>query len=283
MAQPPGDEEGVDLLLAVRRHAVAFIAPIVVGVVVLGGYGLLRDPHYTAESRLSVGRLDVQTQGLPGFTQAGELLGAAFARAIDAPAITRPAGRAAGVSTGAAADALSASPIPSSPLIRIEARRRDKGQAITLANAASQAMVTYARRLGTAGGTAPELLARYTTLTRQATRLRLKRDQLAAAYRRRPGDARRVALQRATGKLAATELERNAASAIYGARQATGSTASLLGVLVPAVRASSDRRTTTLKLALTGGIAGLVVGLGLAAWSEAGSRRRRTAPLRSAA
>src|SRR5690242_184386 len=117
MAQPPEVHEGVDLLVAVRRHALVFILPIILGVVLLGGYGLLRDPQYTAESRLSVGRLDVQTQGLPGFTQAGELLGAAFARAIDAPAITKPAARAAGVSQQEAADALSASQIPSSPLI----------------------------------------------------------------------------------------------------------------------------------------------------------------------
>jgi hypothetical protein len=283
MPQVPEDQEGVDLLLAVRRHALAFVVPIIVGVVVLGGYGLTRDPTYTAEARLSVGRLDVLTQGLPGFTQAGELLGAAFSRAIDAPAITRPAGRLAGLSQSQAAADLSASPIPNSPLIRIEAKRKDKGRAITLANAAARAMVRYSQRLGTAGGGADELLARYTALSRQAARLTLKRSAIAAAYRRSPNDARRRALQAATGKLEATKLERNAVGAVYGAQSATGSTASLLGLLVPAAGASSDRKDTALKLAVTGGIADIVVGLGLAAWNEAGFRRRRAAELRPAA
>jgi hypothetical protein len=283
MPPAPLDQEGVDLLLAVRRHALAFIVPVIVGVVLLGGYALARDPQYTAESRLSVGRLDVQTQGLPGFTQAGELLGAAFARAVDAPAITRPAARAAGVSRSEAADALSASQIPASPLIRVEAKRTDKKEAIKLANAGARAMVAYSRRLGTAGGSAPDLLARFTALSRQAARLKLKRDAIAAAYRRRPTDARRRSLQAATGKLEATQLERNAVGSVYGAQQATGSTASLLGVIVPATSASSDRTDEFWKYAVTGGIAGIVVGLALAAWREAGYRRRRSAELRAAA
>src|SRR3954471_23132242 len=194
MAQAPEAQEGVDLLLAVRRHALVFITPVIVGVVLLGGYGLIRDAEYTAEARLSVGRLDVQTQGLPGFTQAGVLLGAAFARAVDAPAIVRPAARAAGVSPSDARDALSPSQIPSSPLIRVEAETGDKSESIKLANAGARAMVSYSRRLGTRGGDADQLLARFTALSRQEARLTLKRDRLAAAYRRRPNDARRMAL-----------------------------------------------------------------------------------------
>jgi hypothetical protein len=283
MPQALPDQEGVDLLLAVRRHALVFIVPVVVGVVLLGAYGLARDAQHTAEARLSVGRLDVQTQGLPGFTQAGVLLGAAFARAIDAPAITKPAARAADVSQGEAADALSASQIPSSPLIRVEAETTDKAKSIKLANAAASAMVAYSRRLGTRGGDADQLLARYTALSRQEARLALKRGRLAAAYRRRPTDARRMALQAATGKLQAIRLERNAVGSVYGAQQATGSTASLLGVVVPATSTTSDRGDEFWKYVVTGGIAGVVVGLALAAWREADFRRRRTAELRSAA
>ena len=283
MAQAPEAQEGVDLLVAVRRHALVFIIPVIVGVLALGAYGLVRDAQYTAEARLSVGRLDVQTQGLPGFTQAGVLLGAAFARAIDAPAITKPAARAAGVSQQEAADALSASQIPSSPLIRIEAKTGDKDTSIKLANAAATAMVAYSKALGTRGGDADQLLARFTALSRQEARLTIKRDLLAAAYRRKPNDARRVALQAATGKLQAVKLERNAVGSVYGAQQATGSTASLLGVVVPATSTTSDRGDEFWKYAVTGGIAGIVVGLALAAWREAGIRRRRSAELRPAA
>jgi hypothetical protein len=283
MPPAPSDPEGVDLLLAVRRHALIFIVPVLLGVGIMAAYALSRDEQYTAEARLSVGRLDVQTQGLPGFTQAGVLLGAAFARAVDAPAITQPAARRAGVTQQEAADALSASQIPSSPLIRVEAETGDKAESIKLANSAATAMVAYSHKLGSVGGDAPQLLDRFTALSRDEARLTLKRDQLAEAYRRKPSDARRVALQAATGKLQAVKLERNAVGNVYGAQQATGSTASLLGVVVPATSASSDRNDELWKYIVTGGIAGIVVGLALAAWREAGYRRRRSAELRPAA
>ena len=266
-------ERGVDLLAAVRHHPVVFLLPIVVLAVALGVYGATRTPTYTAEARIAVGQLDEQTQGLPGFAQAGAAIAAAYARAVDAPAVAGPAGRAGGVDAGTAAEALDASPIPDAPLIRVEAERADEASAVRLANAGAAAIVAFSRENG--DGTSA-MLRRYAKLSREVRRLAIRREELERRYARRRSDRVRVALQNAEGKYRATVLRRDALANAYGARATGTSAASLLEVLAPAATAESDRRETTVRLALTGALAGLVIGLALAAW-RASRRRRRAA------
>jgi uncharacterized protein involved in exopolysaccharide biosynthesis len=277
MRQEDRDDAGVDLLAAVRRHPFAFVLPIIVLAVGLGAIGVLRDPTYTAEARIAIGKLDLQTQGLPGFTQAGAQIAAAYSRAIDAPSVVVPAARSASVTPATAADSLTASPIPDAPLIRVEAETEDERQAVKLANSGATSLVAYARRNLQASGTQDDLLEEYTELVREVKRLEIRRDSLVRQYLRKPGRVRRVAVQDAEGKLQRTTLERDAARQRFGA-QATGASAgNLLTVLAPATGASSDETKTRNRLALTGALAGIVVGLALAAWRES-RRRRRTEP-----
>jgi hypothetical protein len=59
--------------------------------------------------------------------------------------------------------------------------------------------------------------------------------------------------------------------------------ACLLWVIAPATAADSDRATVVKRLVVTGAIAGIVIGLALAAWRAAPPRRRRATPLKAAA
>jgi hypothetical protein len=272
---------GIDLLAAVREQPVAFLAPIVVLALVLAAYGMVRSPRYTADAQISVGRLDIPTQGLPGFAQAGASMAAAFSRAIDAPPVTRRAAARAHVSRAVATDALSAAPIPQSPLIRVEATASDARLAVRLANGGTRGLIDYSRRVG-AGNTDNGLLTRYTALSRQVTALAVQRAQAEARARQSPTAARRSALAAVDSRYRALVLQRDAVGTAYGARAAGQSAASLLSVLAPATVASSDRTTVVKRLGVTGAIAGLVVGLALAAW-RAGRPRRRATPLKAAA
>lgn len=276
-------DRGVDLLVAVRRHPFAFLVPIVALAIALGVYGQVRDPEYTAEARIAVGRLDVQTQGLPGFTQAGASIAAAYARAIDAPAVAGPAAAKARVTPAAAADALTASPIPSSPLIRVEAKTGGEREAVDLANAGAEALVAYAKRQSAGGGDPDALLTDYSAKSREVRRLQLELDALGSKYERRPTRANRFAFQAAAGKEQAARLARDAAGQKYSSAVAGGTTADLLSVLAPATAADDDRDDTRNKLALTGALAGVVIGLALAAWRERRAQRRAaTGPVASA-
>jgi hypothetical protein len=272
---------GIDLPAAVRAQPLALLVPVVVLALALAAYGLVRSPRYTAEARISVGRLDIATQGLPGFAQASTSMAAAFSRAIDAPAVTRRAAARARVSRAEAASSLDAAPIPQSPLIRVEATTSDARRAVRLANGGARGLIDYSRRVG-AGNTDGGLLKRYTTLSRQVTRLAVRRAQAEARVRQSPTPARRADIEALDSRYRALLLQRDAVGTAYGTRAAGQSAASLLQVLAPATVAGSDRMTVVKRLAVTGGLAGLVVGLALAAWL-ARRPRRRAAPLKAAA
>jgi hypothetical protein len=269
------EPDGLDLLAAVRRRIWAFVIPVVLITAACVAYGLLRTPVYTAESRLSVGRLDVATQGIAGFAQAEVSIASALSRAVVAPDVIRASAKSAGISVQTAGDAIQASPVAGAPIILVEAKLDDAGRAVKLVNATASGLVNYVHHLGAAGGTTNQLSTQYAVIAEDVSRLVLARDKLRRIYQQHPSYQNRINLQGAEAKLARRILERNAAGNVYGA-QATGLTAAnLLGVLAPAYRASSDRKKTLEELAASGLIAGIVFGLALVGWLEAGRRRRR--------
>lgn len=268
------EPEGVDLLVAVRRRVWAFVIPIVL---VVGGciaFGFVRDPVYTAETRLSVGRLDIATQGIAGFSQAEIAIATALSRAVVAPAVIEPAARTAGVSVGKAADAVGASPIAGAPLIRVEAKITDAKKAVALANATADELVAYAKQLGTTGGDVKQLSARYASIAREVSRLFIARARLQKIFNRHQTTLNRQKLQGAEGKLAQRILQRNAVGNVYSAQASGLTAANLLGVLAPAYRASSDKTKVIEELGASGLIAGLILGLAVVGLLEAGARRR---------
>jgi Capsular polysaccharide biosynthesis protein len=82
--------------------------------------GTTRAPNYTAETRLTVGRLDVSSQAVPGVVAANQSLAATYSRLVTAEGVVDPVAVRLGLSSGSVARALRASPIPESPIIRLE-------------------------------------------------------------------------------------------------------------------------------------------------------------------
>ncbi len=82
-------------------------------------YGLARNPTYTAESRLSVGRVDVSTQSINGYVQAALTLSDSYSRAIDARSVVNEVAQRTGVPQSTVLDRVSAAPIPQSPIVRV--------------------------------------------------------------------------------------------------------------------------------------------------------------------
>jgi uncharacterized protein involved in exopolysaccharide biosynthesis len=255
---------GTDLFSAVGRNIVLFLAPIVIFAGIGVAYGIVRKPVYTAEARVSVGQLNVSTQGIPGFLVAAQNLAAAYSRAIDAPQVTKPAAKAAGISESRAAGELTASAVPSTPLFRIEAKDTGKARSVTLANTAADALIKHVLDLNRRANIRGEILAKY-------NRAAIKVSQIQHEIgRTQPTAKARVSL---TARLQKAILRRNALGNIYNTSSAGEVAENLLQVISPAANPNGDRDTVTERWGLIGALAGLLLGLALAAGRE--SRRQR--------
>jgi capsular polysaccharide biosynthesis protein len=241
-------------LEAMLRHPFLGVLPILLAVGAAIYFGMDRDPVYTADARISVGRADVPAYTLQNVVIGNSTLAAGYARTIDAPGVVRPAARKAGVSATHARDRLAASPIPGSTLIRVEAKGPSEQGAVDLANAGSSALVSYVTKLNK-DQEPNDLIRNY----RQArSRVGRVEGQLAAAnrsQRRDPARVRRLQLDLEVATLEASTLDQQ----YRGARANTID--SILQVVSPADAAQSDESSWMQRLVLIAAAAGLLIGM----------------------
>jgi capsular polysaccharide biosynthesis protein len=157
-----------------RRHwrvvALSMALALIVAVVI----ALARTPVYTAESRLIVGRtteLD-NLAATPGLTVAGQDLAVSYSRLVATPSVIEAIAKRLGGSVGGS---VSASPIPQSPIIRIQGSAAEPGRAIEIANAGARTLVEQVNKINAAQKTlGDDLIKEY-----QAADVQLIRDTQA--------------------------------------------------------------------------------------------------------
>ncbi|MDQ3936650.1 MAG: hypothetical protein M3340_18670 [Actinomycetota bacterium] len=245
-------------LEAALRHPFLTILPILLlagGAVYLGTE---RDPEYTAASRISVGRSDVPAHVLQNAAYGNQVIAITYSRAIDAPDVVNAAAREVGIPPADARSRLSASVVPESTLIEVEATGNDERQTIALANAGGNALMDWVAEV-TASDRAGRLLRRYREAQADLRRLEVRADRL----RRRNAGAIRVARAQLAvdeAALKASQLE----NLYRGEATADETTGAYLAPLAPAGEADSDRRQVLEQLILIAVAAGLVLGFALA-------------------
>jgi capsular polysaccharide biosynthesis protein len=126
---------------SVRHHW--RLAALVVSLTVLLALalGVVKKPVYSAESRLIVGKT-VQLNNLaatPGLSVAGAELAVTYSRLLSTPAVLADAQKRAGAA--GSGGSVSASPIPQSPIIRVEGTGTSAAMAAAQANAGAKALV----------------------------------------------------------------------------------------------------------------------------------------------
>lgn len=218
--------------------------------------GIARTPVYTAEARSAVSRIDVSTQSLPGFAAGVQTLAVAYSRIIGAQQVVDDTAARLGETPDAVAPRISASPVPESPLFRVFGTGSSPEQAVATANAASQALRRYVTDVNVRNPDATRIFARF----RAASAARERARARVAAARAAGDDA---ALTRARADLAAAELEVDTLRQLYQQSLQGTASASVIQVITPARTATSDRRPVAQRLALTGLVTGLLVGLAL--------------------
>jgi len=240
------------------RHPILTLLPVLLLAGAALYVGLARDPIYTAKARINVGRSNVPPYVLQNVIGGSQTLAASYARVISTDDVVRQAARGAGVSPATAQRDLSASPIPGSTLIQVEATGPDRRAAVTLSNEGARSLIQYVKKI-TSDNVAKAALRRYRKAQARVGRLQTRLINL-----RGPGRKRALAYARTLVDFEAAKLQASNLAGLYRASTTDVAGGSPVRLIAPAASASSDFRTMLERLILIGVLGGLVVGLALA-------------------
>jgi Chain length determinant protein len=261
IGDPRREPEPPSPFQAVLRHPFVMLLTILVFAAGAVAFGVLREPVWTSEARLGVGELSPSTDSAPGIVEANQQLASAYSRAASADRVLTPVSREFGLTKGEVRERLTASPIPESPVITVKGTGQSEGDAVSIAQVGTSALVRYIRELGNRNPEAERLL-----------------NELTAAREEVAGLQQEAVIGAANPELDEAKLRVRSLEAQYlETTQRAGATP--VTELNPAETAASDERKI-LKLALVAGLlAGIAVGAALATLRELRLRRRALAPL----
>jgi uncharacterized protein involved in exopolysaccharide biosynthesis len=278
LSEPPAPRlvPRVTTLTAARRHW--FLVVVITALFTAAGIAVAvaRQPTYTAQTRLVVGRIDVSAPGaLATFSDATQAIASQYSRSVDAEGITRRVAPRVGLSPRQVAARVSATPIPESPVIRLSAVGTNAGEAIRLANLASSALVTFTTQLNRSNPDTARLLGRFTDASRDVVKQRAELSRLRRRYDADPTDEKRAEMQATEVKLRVAQLQQDTLREAYDASTQSQAATSLVQVIERASTASNDRFKYLQFLGFVGFVAGLAVGLALATLRANRLLRRR--------
>ena len=210
LAHPPSP------IQAVLRHPLIALLPVVL---LLGAAIVVanqRKPVYNAESRVAIGSFTPSEQAAPGAAFAGTQFASAYSRAITAEAVVRPVARQTHLAPGEVSARLSATPVPDSPFLRIQATGPTAPAAEGLASAATGALMDYIRHSGGTNAQATRLLQRFRAAQAKSETAATDAGRAKRAVTRSPDDrSARRRLERAQTDLETATLRARGLRAAY--------------------------------------------------------------------
>ena len=208
--------------------------------------GLSRTPQYTASSVLSVGTTSVNTSSaLGGFAASAPTLAGAYARAVGASEVIGPVARKLHLSPESVLSRVVASQVPETPIIRIDATAPSSHEAIELANQSANRLRQYvgSQKASLASGKA--ILRRYQAAQEKLTEIESESGVSSA-------------------DIASAKLRTNSLARAYQHSQEGLGVSNPLAVLSLATTATSDKKSKIELLAVSGLLAGIVLGSAIA-------------------
>ncbi len=262
---------------------------IVVGLVAGVGLALARPTTYTAESRLAVGSADLAAQAVPGFAQASAELAANYARFV----ATGPVRAALPGAQAARLGEVTASPVPDSNVIRLEATATSQAAAVAAAKTGAELLKGQVDT-AVAGTTAQEVLAQYNRISAQVAAAQQEvgtaQATLDGLRARATGtdppstralDRASQAVVSASAALYPLQIQQNALGARYQDVANQPASQSRLDIVAVAAPAFDDTRSRVERYGLAGLVLGFVLALGLAVLLDRRRQRRRPGRARS--
>lgn len=242
---------------------------VLICVVVCAGVGatlaLVRTEEYTATSRLAVGRIDITSPGaLSGFAVATQSLATGYSRTVNSQAVAKEVSERTGIPVKDVQRHVSATPVPESPVFKIEASAPNREEAIRLANLSGRALIRYQTELNRDDPDSTRLYAKYRQAVTKEKRAERKLETTEEELEDRPIPPVEDQLERQRAELAAASLRAGALSKAYTASVQGQVATDLIQVISPANDAVSDRRSTFIIYTFIGLVIGLFLGGGLA-------------------
>jgi len=189
----------VGVFASALRHPLLVILPILVLGAAAAVLASQLSTTYTAASRLQVGRLQVSAPGaVGGFASASQALAAGYSRAITADGVVDPVARRLDRPAADVRNRLFASPIPDSPLFRVEATGQSSRDAVALANAGASALVDYIAKVNRSNPDARRLYGQYQASSVASNSANIARDTARRRYRDAPTGPNRRAYAQAS-------------------------------------------------------------------------------------
>jgi capsular polysaccharide biosynthesis protein len=242
-------------------HWWVVLAAVLVCVGVGVGIAFVRSPEYTATSRLAVGRIDITSPGaLSGYATAAEALATGYSRAATARAVAKDVSGRTGLPVNEVESSVTATPIPESPIFKIEASAAGAGKAVALANGTAHALIRYETRLNQSNPDSRRLYAQYRAAGAKEVLARAGLREALEAAGSQPTPEGAEAVAKARGEVEAASLRVKALATAYTTSVQSQVATQLIQVISPATSASSDRTSTALILGFIGLVVGLLIG-----------------------
>jgi capsular polysaccharide biosynthesis protein len=272
LAHPPSP------LQAVARHPLIALLPVILLIGAAIAVSTQRKPTYSAESRVAIGSFSPSEQSAPGAAYAGTQFASAYSRAITAEDVVRPVARETHLAPAQVSARLSATPVPDSPFLRIQATGPTAQSAEALASAATGALTEYVRRSGATNAQATRLLQRFHDAQAKAESAATAASRAKKDVDQSPNDASaRNRLEKAQTNVETTSLKARGLRAAY-LEQAQSSTSGIpVRVLNDADSATSDAEQKLRLILTVAAAAGIALGVALAT-AVASRRWRRELP-----
>ncbi len=245
--------------------------------------GYKRKPIYTANATVQVGQVNPNSPGFYGFVQSATELATTFSRAITANGVLSIIQHKTGLTPAQSSARLSATPIPDGAAFSVIATGSTSQSAVSLANTAAAAMVTYeAAANSSASTTSSNTAAIFNEYRGQSTQLAhdkaiVQKLQNNSSSNGSSPDPTNPALVQAQANAGLAQGRANALAAAYTqALENQQPPGTMLSPLASALTASSDRKHKLELFAFVGLAAGLLIGSAIAVMLEQ-RRVRRTA------
>lgn len=265
--------------VSVGRSAAAHLRLIVAvtaaGFLIGALYGLVRPPTYTAEARLIVGKSisivnEAATAGLPS---AAAQFASNYARLAGTEGVNADAAKRLGLKT--IDGTISASPIPDSPIIRVDSTASSQAAATALANAGAQAIIDQVDLINQTNQTTLNQLAQSYNkynyeILQETDAINTLQAEVSA------GDTSlQTQLNQDKATLAEYQLEANAVEQQYDNQYSPVQSDSQVVTIMNQATPAGSNKTHWLEIGVVSGFfGGLIVGVALAAFVDL----RRPAP-----
>lgn len=256
---------GVDVLGALRRYWPAVVLSVVLLVGGAVALGLKRPATYKSTALLQVGHVYVSNPaGVSTIIESTQTLAGVYSRTIHATSVQQDVARRLKRAPIRVSGALSATPLPSSPLIKVTAAATSPAGATALANAGANALQAYVNHQVRATDVTVSLTKRYQRAALVYRRKKDTSDRLARRYRLHPTKANRSARDASGAATDSALLAVQALQSSYQQAIAGGTASAVVENFARAGAATSDRKQTMQILVFVGLLGGIAAGIALA-------------------